>query len=170
MQRYWKRPSAIWFRRVTDDTPTPPAFGTGTLMTAASRPVPEQKHRCCALFRRLRSPPNNGRRRSARPACPRAAAIGNTAPCRCGETLAGPPSAPAGAERVRIARTIIGARLRGRHRAEHQCDQDQRAPDHSRTLAIHAGNTARTVNYRRSYLARVGTANGRAVRTLNARP
>jgi hypothetical protein len=49
---------------------------------------------------------------------------------------------PLGAERVRIARTVIGARFRSRHCGKHRCDQDQRAPDHSRTLAIHAGNTA----------------------------
>ena len=68
---------------------------------------------------------------------------------------------PAGAERIRIARTIGGARLRGRHRAEHQCDQDQRAPDHCGAhSATHAGNTAARRKYRRSYLTRAGQLSG----------
>ncbi len=73
---------------------------------------------------------------------------------------------PAGAERVRIARTIIGARLRSRHCAKHQCEQDQRAPDHSRTFGFTPATQHHAVNYRRSYLTRAGTVN--ATRRANA--
>jgi hypothetical protein len=47
----------------------------------------------------------------------------------------------AGAERVRIAGAIGRARLRCGHRAEDQCDQDEGAPDHSRTITFRADNT-----------------------------
>ena len=107
------------------------------------------------------------RRRSARPPCPRAAANGNIAPCRCAETLAGRSSAPGWCRARSDCRdNRRRAPSRRAQRAEHQvragCSVRQIHAAH--ISGSRAATQRRTVKYRRSYLTRARTINARAVR------